>query len=141
MPLSSVPARGGGMPKLLGQFASLTPITFSFDSPNNVFLAETAEQLISTTDDFLVDGLTIVAANTPFVFWAIGDVWIAGSQAPGVTFKPFIYIPGAVSSAGRLDQGAYGIEAQELPPDSSFAVATGLSTRGYPIRLVGGPKK
>jgi hypothetical protein len=79
-----------------------------------VYVAETATQLLSTSDAGTIDALSIVAANCPFVFWAIGDVYIAGSQAAGVTFLAFIYIPGPITTSGLLTEGAYGIGPSSL---------------------------
>lgn len=125
MPLTPVPSRGNGLPKLLGQFPCLTPIVIQVVGTNTLYLAETSIQLMSITDDGVVDALAIVQANSPFVFWAIGDVWIAGSQASGVTFKPFIFVPGVVSSSGIVGIGAYGI-GPSVPPSPPPNVQGGL---------------
>lgn len=109
MPLTAVPPRGQGMPKLLGTFLCLTPITINVGTgPNSLFLAETPQQLMSISDDGTVDALAIDAAVGPFTFWVIGEVWVAGSQGPGATFKPFIFIPGNVSAGGQIVAGQPG---------------------------------
>lgn len=117
MPLTSVPPIGGGIPKMLGVFPRLTPISINVVGTNILYLAETSIQLTSTTDDLVIDALPVSQQNGFVVFWAIGEVWVAGSQAVGNVFKPFIYIPGVVTSGGVIvtGHGGYGT-SPSVPP-------------------------
>jgi hypothetical protein len=111
--LQSVPPRASAKPRLIGPFACVTPITFQVTTPNTLYVAETEQQLMMMNDDGTIDALEINQASGIVILWARGALYLAGSQLPGVTFKPYIYIPD-VHSGGLVVPGggqAYGMES------------------------------
>jgi hypothetical protein len=92
--LQSVPSRAQAKPRLLVQGLKCpTPITIQVVGPNTLYLAESDTALMQTDDSGVLDALQINQASGIVVFWAMGDVWAAGSQAANAAFKPLIYIP------------------------------------------------
>ena len=111
--LQSVPSRGSAKPRIIGPFSCLTPVAFQVTGPNTLYIAETEQQLMMVNDDGTIDALQIAAAAGYVIVWALGPLYLAGSQAPGVTFKPYIYVP-ALNAGGYVSPsvGAYGITPQ-----------------------------
>ncbi len=113
--LQSVPSRGSAKPRLLGTFRDLVYVVVQVLGPNTLFLSETETGLMSTDDSgSTIDGLQIVAASGIVGFWWRGDLWAAGSQVAGNTFKPYIFISTGVFTGSTPEMGAgvfaYGIE-------------------------------
>lgn len=110
--LRTIPPRGGGNPALIATFACPTFIIVQVIGANTLFLAETQQQLALVSDTGEVDALQIAAAAGIVGLWWNGDLYAAGSQAIGVTFKAFIGIPGVTTSTGIMAGGtqtAYGL--------------------------------
>jgi len=110
--LQSVPARGSSSPRLLATFSCPTFIVIQVIGPNTLYLAETQNQLMSVSDAAgEIDALQISAAAGIVGLWWTGALYAAGSQAPGVVFKPAIVIPN-VDSGGLVTaaQSGYGTE-------------------------------
>lgn len=107
--LQSVPSRGSANARLLVTLPCWTFIVIQVIGANTLFLAETQQQLTAVSDDGSIDALQVAAAAGIVGIWWIGDLYASGSQAPGVTFKPYIGIPGVTTSSARPQTGAYGI--------------------------------
>lgn len=108
--LQSVPALRSAKPRLLCTFTQVTPIMVQVTGPNTLYLAETDQQLMQSSDSGEIDAMQITQASGLIVVWVNGALYAAGSQAPGTVFKPFIYIPN-VNSGGLVNgwPSAYGI--------------------------------
>src|SRR5271156_183852 len=111
--LQSVPPRASAKPRLIASFTQPTFVVIQITGANTLYLAETDQQLMMANDDGTIDALQLNQANAPgglYFLWWNGDLWAAGSQAAGVTFKPSIVISGGtIGSSGIGGLAAYGI--------------------------------
>ena len=113
--LQSVPSLRTAKPRLIATFAIPTFVIVQVTGANILYLAETENQLMMSEDAAgIIDALAIATTNGIQCYWWNGDMYAAGSQAPGQTFKPCIVIAGATtgSQPGGGPPRAYGIEAQ-----------------------------
>lgn len=106
--LQAVPSRGSANPRLIATFSCWTFLAIQVTGTNTLYLAETQQQLLAVSDDGSIDALQIAQANGIVGLWWIGDLYAAGSQAVGTTFKPYIGIPGVTSSSGGVSTGVQG---------------------------------
>lgn len=123
--LQSVPSRGSANPRLLATFPCWTFIVVQVIGPNTLFLAETQQQLAAVSDAVgEIDALQIPAAAGIVGLWWKGDLYGAGSQAVGTVFKPYIGIPGVITSSGAVGAGvgAYGIGPSAPPANMAGGV-------------------
>jgi hypothetical protein len=107
--LQSVPQLAMAKPRLLGSFRCPTQIIVQVTDAHTLYLAETENALMQTSDSGLIDALQITIATGIITFWWYGDLWAAGSAIP---FFPLIIIMEGVTTGSALGVGqhAYGMK-------------------------------
>ena len=109
MALRSIPSRGNSNPALIASFPCWTFLAVQVVGANTLYLAETQQQLALTSDVTTdIDALQIDQTDKIVQLWWLGDLYAAGSQAAGVTFKAYIGIPGVITSSAGVGAGNQG---------------------------------
>ena len=102
--LQSVPQINQFKPRKIVTLNCWTFIVIQVVGPQTLYIAETENALMQTSDTGLIDALQINQASGIMRLWWKGDLWAAGSAA----FSPLIIIPGATTGSGaNLD--AFGM--------------------------------